>query len=31
LRQETSAKRGIKAKQKRAGWDNADLDKILTL
>ena len=31
LRQETGSKRGIKAKQKRAGWDNDFLDKILTL
>lgn len=30
LRQETTHKRGIKARQKRAGWDNAYLTRILT-
>lgn len=30
LRQETTHKRGIKAKQKRAGWDNDYLTKLLT-
>ena len=30
LRQEKTNKRGIKAKQKRAGWDNAFLTKLLT-
>jgi predicted transposase YbfD/YdcC len=31
LRQETSSKASIKAKQKKAGWNNDFLDKILTL
>jgi predicted transposase YbfD/YdcC len=30
LRQETTHKRGIKAKQKRAGWDNDYLTRLLT-
>ena len=30
LRQETTHKRGIKAKQKRAGWDNEYLTRLLT-
>ncbi len=30
LRQETTNKRGIKAKQKRAGWDNDYLTRLLT-
>ena len=30
LRQETTHKRGIKAKQKRAGWDNTYLTRLLT-
>jgi predicted transposase YbfD/YdcC len=30
LRQEPTHKRGIKAKQKRAGWDNAYLTRLLT-
>ncbi len=29
LRQETTCPRGIKAKQKRAGWDEAYLDRVL--
>jgi len=30
LRQETTHKRGIKAKQKQAGWDNNYLTRLLT-
>ena len=31
LRQEKTHQRGIKAKQKRAGWDNAYLTRLLTI
>ncbi len=31
LKQENSLKCGISAKQKRAGWDNGYLEKLLTL